>query len=228
MITVLLIEDEQPIRDMIRFALSREGIDMVEAADVDSARKVLSSCLPDLILLDWMLPEISGINFLKEIKKKPELAKIPIIMLTAKASEEDKIVGLEAGADDYVTKPFSPKELIARIKAVNRRVQGTDVDDTLRLGKLLINTGAHTVKCENDTIHLGPIEYKLLVFLVGHPGRVYSRSSLLNNVWSGLLDVEERTVDVYIRRLRKTLAPYGCDQMINTVRGSGYRFDVLN
>lgn len=228
MITVLLIEDEQPIRDMIRFALSREGIDMVEAADVDSARKVLSSCLPDLILLDWMLPEISGINFLKEIKKKPELAKIPIIMLTAKASEEDKIVGLEAGADDYVTKPFSPKELIARIKAVNRRVQGTDVDDTLRLGKLLINTGAHTVKFENDTIHLGPIEYKLLVFLVGHPGRVYSRSSLLNNVWSGLLDVEERTVDVYIRRLRKTLAPYGCDQMINTVRGSGYRFDVLN
>lgn len=226
MITVLLIEDEQPIRDMIRFALSREGIDMVEAADVDSARRVLSSCLPDLILLDWMLPEISGIKFLKEIRKKQELAKIPVIMLTAKADEEDKIVGLEAGADDYVTKPFSPKELVARIRAVNRRVQGTDTDDNIHIGLLAINTSAHTVKCNGETIHLGPIEYRLLVFLVSHPGRVYSRSSLLNNVWSGLLDVEERTVDVYIRRLRKTLQPFGCEEMIKTVRGAGYRFDA--
>ncbi len=226
MITVLLIEDEQPIRDMIRFALSREGIDMVEAGDVDTARRVLSSCLPDLILLDWMLPEISGIKFLKEIRKKPELAKIPVIMLTAKADEEDKIVGLEAGADDYVTKPFSPKELVARIRAVNRRVQGTDTEDNIRIDKLLINTSAHTVKCSDEDIHLGPIEYRLLVFLVSHPGRVYSRSSLLNNVWSGMLDVEDRTVDVYIRRLRKTLEPYGCHEMIKTVRGAGYRFDA--
>jgi two-component system phosphate regulon response regulator PhoB len=226
MITVLLIEDEQPIRDMIRFALSREGIDMVEAGDVDTARRVLSSCLPDLILLDWMLPEISGIKFLKEIRKKSELAKIPVIMLTAKADEEDKIVGLEAGADDYVTKPFSPKELVARIRAVNRRVQGTDTEDNIRIDKLLINTSAHTVKCSDEDIHLGPIEYRLLVFLVSHPGRVYSRSSLLNNVWSGMLDVEDRTVDVYIRRLRKTLEPYGCHEMIKTVRGAGYRFDA--
>jgi two-component system phosphate regulon response regulator PhoB len=226
MITVLLIEDEQPIRDMIRFALSREGIDMVEAADVDSARRVLSSCLPDLILLDWMLPEISGIKFLREIRKKQELAKIPVIMLTAKADEEDKIVGLEAGADDYVTKPFSPKELVARIRAVNRRVQGSDTEDNIRIDQLLINTRAHTVKFRDEEIHLGPIEYRLLVFLVSHRGRVYSRESLLKNVWSGMLDVEDRTVDVYIRRLRKTLEPYGCHEMIKTVRGTGYRFDA--
>ena len=225
MITVLLIEDEGPIRDMIRFALSREGIDMVEAEDVDTARKLLSSCLPDLILLDWMLPEITGIQFLKEIKKKKELTKIPVIMLTAKADEEDKIVGLEAGADDYVTKPFSPKELVARIRAVNRRVQGGDIDDVIIRGKLSINTVAHTVKCADEELHLGPIEYRLLVFLLTHAGRVYSRASLLNNVWSGMLDVEERTVDVYIRRLRKLLAPFSCDEMIKTIRGAGYRFD---
>jgi len=225
MITVLLIEDEGPIRDMIRFALSREGIDMVEAEDVDTARKLLSSCLPDLILLDWMLPEITGIQFLKEIKKKKELTKIPVIMLTAKADEEDKIVGLEAGADDYVTKPFSPKELVARIRAVNRRVQGSDIDDVIIRGKLSINTVAHTVKCADEELHLGPIEYRLLEFLLTHAGRVYSRASLLNNVWSGMLDVEERTVDVYIRRLRKLLAPFSCDEMIKTIRGAGYRFD---
>lgn len=225
MITVLLIEDEQPIRDMIRFALSRDGIDMVEAEDAEAARRVLSSCLPDLILLDWMLPETSGIKLLREFKKRPELAKIPVIMLTAKADEEDKIMGLEAGADDYVTKPFSPKELIARIRAVNRRTIGTDVHDQINIGKLTIDMNAHKVSCEQQNLHLGPIEYRLLVFLASHSGRVYSRSSLLNNVWSGMLDVEERTVDVYIRRLRKTLEPHGCHDMIQTVRGAGYRLD---
>jgi two-component system phosphate regulon response regulator PhoB len=225
MITVLLIEDEQPIRDMIRFALSREGIDMVEAGDAKEARRVLSSCLPDLILLDWMLPEISGIKLLKEFKKKKEFSRIPVIMLTAKAEEEDKVIGFDAGADDYVTKPFSPKELVARIRAVNRRVIGTDVNDKIEISKLTIDTSAHKVSCEDESLHLGPIEYRLLVFLSSHPGRVYSRSSLLNNVWSGMLDVEERTVDVYIRRLRKTLEPYGCDNLIQTVRGAGYRLD---
>lgn len=225
MITVLLVEDEQPIRDMIRFALSREGIDMVEAADADAARQVVSSCLPDLILLDWMLPEISGIKLLREFKKQKELAKVPVIMLTAKAEEEDKIMGLEAGADDYVTKPFSPKELIARIRALNRRVKGTDLEDQIIMGALTINVSAHTVSCQGENLHLGPVEYRLLVFLATHTGRVYSRSSLLNNVWSGLLDVEERTVDVYVRRLRKILEPFGCDKMIQTVRGAGYRLD---
>ncbi|MGD2119187.1 MAG: phosphate regulon transcriptional regulator PhoB [Chromatiales bacterium] len=226
MITVLLIEDEQSIRDMIRFALSREGIDMVEAADADAARKVLAGCLPDLILLDWMLPQTSGINLLREFKKKSEYAKIPIIMLTAKAEEEDKIMGLEAGADDYITKPFSPKELIARIKAVNRRVIGSDIHDQLSIGALDINTAAHKVTCKGSQLHLGPIEYRLLVFLASHMGRVYSRSALLTNVWSGMLDVEERTVDVYIRRLRKVLEPHECDKMIQTVRGAGYRLEA--
>lgn len=225
MITVLLIEDEQPIRDMIRFALSREGIDMVEASNADEARRVLSSCLPDLILLDWMLPEVSGIKLLKEFKKKKEISRIPVIMLTAKAEEEDKVVGFDAGADDYVTKPFSPKELVARIRAVNRRVIGTDVNDKIEISSLIIDTNAHKVSCGEENLHLGPIEYRLLVFLASHTGRVYSRSSLLNNVWSGMLDVEERTVDVYIRRLRKTLEPYGCDNLIQTVRGAGYRLD---
>ena len=225
MITVLLIEDERPIRDMIRFALSREGIDMVEAGDAEEARRVLSSCLPDLILLDWMLPEVSGIKLLKEFKKKKEISRIPVIMLTAKAEEEDKVVGFDAGADDYVTKPFSPKELVARIRAVNRRVIGTDVNDKIEIGTLIIDTNAHKVSCGDENLHLGPIEYRLLVFLASHTGRVYSRSSLLNNVWSGMLDVEERTVDVYIRRLRKTLEPYSCDKLIQTVRGAGYRLD---
>jgi two-component system phosphate regulon response regulator PhoB len=225
MITVLLIEDEQPIRDMIRFALSREGIDMVEAADGEEARRLLSSCLPDLILLDWMLPEVSGIKLLKEFKKKKEISKVPVILLTAKAEEEDKVVGFEAGADDYVTKPFSPRELVARIRAVNRRVIGTDVNDNIEIGKLAIDTNAHKVSCGEQDLHLGPIEYRLLVFLASHTGRVYSRSSLLNNVWSGMLDVEERTVDVYIRRLRKTLEPHGCEHLIQTVRGAGYRLD---
>lgn len=226
MITVLLIEDEQPIRDMIRFALSREGIDMVEAGDAESATQILSSCLPDLILLDWMLPEISGIKLLRKLKKERELAKIPVIMLTARADEEDKISGLEAGADDYVTKPFSPKELIARIKAVNRRAIGTDVNDKIAIGTLMIDTGAHKVSCGEEIIHLGPVEYRLLLFLASHPGRVYSRATLLNNVWTGMLDVEERTVDVYIRRLRKNLEPHRCDHMIQTVRGAGYRLDL--
>ena len=225
MITVLLVEDEQPIRDMIRFALSREGIDMVEAANAEDARRMLSSCLPDLILLDWMLPETSGIKLLREFKKKKEVSKIPVIMLTAKAEEEDKILGLEAGADDYVTKPFSPKELIARIRAVNRRVIGTDVHDQIIIGGLTIDINAHKVNCKGESLHLGPIEYRLLVFLASHSGRVYSRTSLLNNVWSGMLDVEERTVDVYIRRLRKVLEPHGCEQMLQTVRGAGYRLD---
>jgi two-component system phosphate regulon response regulator PhoB len=227
MITVLLIEDERPIRDMVRFALSREGIDMVEAADAEAARRVLSGCLPDLILLDWMLPETSGIKLLREFKKKPELTKIPVIMLTAKAEEEDKLMGLEAGADDYITKPFSPKELIARIRAVNRRVIGSDLHDHLTIGSLDVDLAAHKVTCKGTALHLGPIEYRLLVFLASHMGRVYSRASLLTHVWNGALEVEERTVDVYVRRLRKILEPHQCENMIQTVRGSGYRMENL-
>ncbi len=225
MITVLLIEDEQPIRDMIRFALSREGINMLEAADAQAGFKILDSCLPDLILLDWMLPETSGIQILKKMRKRPELAKIPVIMLTARADEEDKIVGLDAGADDYVTKPFSPKELIARIRAIVRRTQGSDLMGHIQIGQITIDTEAHRVRCDQQELQLGPVEYRLLVFLATHRGRVYSRSALLNNVWSGQMDVEERTVDVYIRRLRKNLEPHGCQSMISTVRGAGYRFD---
>lgn len=227
MIKVLLVEDEAPIRDMIRFALSREGVDMLEAADANAARDLLLSNLPDLILLDWMLPEESGISLLKYLTKNIETRKIPVIMLTAKAEEHSKVHGLEAGADDYITKPFSPKELIARIKAVLRRGSGPDEAGCLSAGKLVMNTESHEVEYDGNSLDLGPLEYRLLKFFLSHTNRVFSRSQLLDFVWMRDTEVEERTVDVSVRRLRKALEAYGCDDMLQTVRGSGYRLSAI-
>ena len=227
MIKILLVEDESPIRDMVRFALSREGMDMLEAADASAARDLLLSNLPDLILLDWMLPEESGISLLKRLRKSPETRKIPVIMLTAKAEEHNKIHGLETGADDYITKPFSPKELIARIRALLRRSSGSDEAGRFSLGKLVMNTESHQVECAGAPLELGPLEYRLLEFFMSHPERVFSRSQLLDFVWLRNTEVEERTVDVSIRRLRKAMEPYGCDDMLQTVRGSGYRLSAM-
>ena len=221
--TVLLIEDEEPIRNMVRFALSREGIDMLEAEDGATARRQLADRLPHLILLDWMLPDTSGLDLLRDLGKDRRTATIPVIMLTARAEEEDKIRALDAGADDYITKPFSPKELIARINAVIRRATGSDVDGQLSLGSLVVDTTSHQVSCNGEEISMGPTEFRLLQFFLSHPERVYSRSQLLDNVWSNASAVEERTVDVHIRRLRKALAPWMCENMIQTVRGTGYR-----
>ena len=220
---ILLVEDESPIRDMVRFALSRAGMEMLDAEDVPRAERVLATRRPDLILLDWMLPEESGIELLRRLRKNPERKDIPVIMLTAMAEEEQKIKGLEVGADDYITKPFSPPELVARIKAVLRRAIGADASGEIRVGDLAMNTVTHEVFCQNHRIELGPTEYRLLQFLLSHPDRVYSRAQLLDYVWPDTDAPEERTVDVGIRRLRKALQPAGCDGLIKTVRGAGYR-----
>lgn len=226
MICVLLIEDEEPIRTMVRLALSREGIDMLEAGDGASAQERLADRLPDLILLDWMLPDTDGIRILKALKKEARTKDIPVIMLTARAEEEDRIKGLETGADDYIVKPFSPKEMIARVRAVIRRTTGSDVDGLLQVDELVLNPESHQVYCEGQVVTLGPTEFRLLKFFMSHPGRVYSRSQLLDNVWTSGGLVEDRTVDVHIRRLRKALQPHGYDSLIQTVRGAGYGLKV--
>lgn len=224
--TILLVEDESPIRDMVRFALSRAGMEMLDAEDVRSAERLLLLRRPDLILLDWMLPDENGLVLLRRLRKDKDRRDIPVIMLTARAGEEDKIKGLDVGADDYITKPFSPPELIARIKAVLRRVTGTDVSGNLQVGRLSLNTETHRVRCDEVEIDLGPTEYRLLEFLLSHAGRVYSRGQLLDYVWPDMGEREQRTVDVSIRRLRKALEPRGCEGMIRTVRGAGYSLSI--
>lgn len=224
--TILLVEDEAPIRDMVRFALSRAGMEMLDAEDVKAAEQSLSVRRPDLILLDWMLPDENGLMFLRRLSKDEEKRDIPVIMLTARAGEEDKIKGFDVGADDYITKPFSPPELIARIKAVLRRVTGTDVAGNLQVGRLRLNTKTHLVSCDEVQIDLGPTEYRLLKFLMSHAERVYSRGQLLDYVWPDVGEREERTVDVSVRRLRKALVPHGCDGMVRTIRGAGYALSI--
>jgi len=224
--TILFVEDEAPIRDMVRFALSRAGMEMLEAADTAQAESLLRMRRPDLILLDWMLPEESGIELLRRLRRDPERRDLPVIMLTAMAGEEQKVKGLEVGADDYITKPFSPPELIARIRAVLRRASGSDQAGLLHLGELILDPAAHQVRWKERPVALGPTEYRLLRFLLGHPGRVYSRGQLLDYAWPSDEVREERTVDVSIRRLRKALAPLGLDGCIETVRGAGYRLEI--
>lgn len=226
MIRVLLVEDEAPIRDMLRFAFSRAGLELWEAEDVAGARKLLARRLPDILLLDWMLPDSSGISLLRELRKNPEQSGLPIIMLTARAEEADRVRGLEEGADDYVTKPFSPKELVARIQAVLRRQQGRGEQGLLQGGGVVLDPLAHWVQCDGQAVQLGPTEFRLLEFLLSHQERVYTRGQLLDNVWSRGEEIEERTVDVSIRRLRKALALYRKDHMIQTVRGLGYVFSA--
>jgi len=226
MITALIIEDEAPIRDMVRFALSREGIDMLEAEDIKNGWAQLAHRIPDVILLDWMLPDVSGLAFLQSLRNRAEFKNIPVIMLTARAEETDKVRGLESGADDFITKPFSPKELIARIKAVVRRSTGSDTQGQLSADRLRILPEQHLLSCDDQSFTIGPTEYRLLTFLMSHQERVYSRAQLLDNVWQSSDDVEERTVDVHIRRLRKALEPFEQDSLIQTVRGAGYRLST--
>ncbi len=221
---VLIIEDELPIRSMLRYALEMAGFSVDEASDARQAEQKLAKQLPDFILLDWMLPERSGIEFTKQLKKNKLTQNIPIILLTAKAEEENKILGLEAGADDYVVKPFSPRELIARIKAVLRRGPLELPDGTITVRNMKVNTDNQRVTIADEAIKLGPLEYRLLCFLLTHPNRVYSRDELLTHVWGGDAYIDERTVDVHIRRLRKQLKPGNHDTLVQTVHGSGYRF----
>ncbi len=223
---ILIIEDEQPIREMICFALENAGFEIQEAADARQAQVMIAEALPDLILLDWMLPGVSGIEYARRLKKEDLTKEIPIIMLTARTEEEDKVQGLESGADDYVTKPFSPRELAARIKAVLRRGGPPAEDEILKANELLLDTASHRVSVGDNSLEIGPTEYRLLEFFMSHPERVYSRGQLLDRVWGSNVYVEERTVDVHIRRLRKVLEPHGHDVLIQTVRGAGYRFST--
>jgi two-component system phosphate regulon response regulator PhoB len=221
---ILIIEDEVAIRDIIQFALTPAGFEIIEAGEVAEAEKKLANAIPDLILLDWMLPDVSGIEFSKRLKRNPLTKHIPIIMLTAKAEEENKIKGLESGADDYVTKPFSPRELIARINTVLRRGPLVDTDGIIQFAKMSINVNNHQVRIDNQLLSLTAIEYKLLCFFVTHPNRIYTREQLLNHVWGLNTYINERTVDVQVKRLRKQLKTYGCEHYLKTVRGSGYQF----
>src|SRR6056297_5555 len=221
---ILIVEDEKPIRDMIAFGLRRSGFDVREAEDCRAARIAVADQLPDLVLVDWMLPDMSGLELTRLMKKDSGTREVPVIILTARAEEEDKIRGLEGGADDYITKPFSPRELLARIKAVLRRGGPGEEEEVLAANTLRLNSASHRVTAGEELIALGPTEYRLLKFFMGHRDRVYSRGQLLDRVWGGNVYVEERTVDVHIRRLRKALEASGCDRLIQTVRGAGYRF----
>lgn len=221
---ILVVEDETPIREMITFVLEQNGFNAIEAADYEQAKSLLVDPLPDLILLDWMLPGGSGLQIAREIKQQEYTRKIPIIMLTARSDEDDKVKGFEIGVDDYVTKPFSPKELIARIKAVIRRVAPTALEELIEFKGLNLDPVSHRVTIQEKPVDLGPTEFRMLHFFMTHPERVYSREQLLDNVWGTNVYVEDRTVDVHIRRLRKSIAGQGHDDFIQTVRGAGYRF----
>ena len=223
---ILIVEDEQPIREMIAFSLRRAGFDITEAGDSRSARAQVADRRPDLLLVDWMLPDTSGLELTRALKRERETRDLPIILLTARSDESDKVAGLEGGADDYVTKPFSPRELVARVNAVLRRASGTEAGETLRFGDLLLDRAGHRVIAGETHVTLGPTEYRLLEFFMTHPERVYSREQLLDRVWGGNVYVEERTIDVHIRRLRKALEGHRCDGLVQTVRGAGYRFSA--
>ncbi len=221
-----MVEDEAPIREMLCFVLEQKGYQAVEAEDYDTAVDKLGEPYPDLVLLDWMLPGGSGINFIKHMKREELTRNIPVVMLTARGEEEDKVRGLEVGADDYITKPFSPKELVARLKAVIRRVTPTALEDVIDVQGLKLDPVSHRVMADDAPLDMGPTEFKMLHFFMTHQERVYSREQLLNNVWGTNVYVEDRTVDVHIRRLRKALENAGHDKLIQTVRGAGYRFST--
>jgi two-component system, OmpR family, phosphate regulon response regulator PhoB len=223
---ILVVEDERPIREMVAFGLRRAGFEVVEAEDTREARARIADRRPDLVLVDWMLPDMSGLELTRALKRDKDMREVPIIMLTARAEEQDKVSGLEGGADDYVTKPFSPRELLARINAVLRRSQAASRDELVSAGGLSLDGAGHRVMVGEATVPLGPTEYRLLSFFMTHPERVYSRGQLLDRVWGGNVYVEERTVDVHIRRLRKALEGFDCDKFIQTVRGAGYRFST--
>lgn len=221
---ILVVEDEAPIRDMLRFSLERAEFRVSEAGDAHQARLAVADDPPDLMLLDWMLPGVSGAEFARELRRDDLTRELPIIMVTARVDEEDRVRGLNLGADDYVVKPFSSSELVARVRAVLRRAMPGGEDETIEVDGLTLDTASQRVSAGESSVKLGPTEFRLLRFFMSNPERVYSREQMLDRVWGQNVYVEERTVDVHIRRLRKALAPHGFDAFIQTVRGSGYRF----
>lgn len=223
---ILLVEDEAAIREMLGYSLMKEGYEFFEAADAEQAMRLVATHRPDLILLDWMLPGMSGVDFARQLRKDPDFRDIPIIMLTARGEESDKIRALDTGADDYLTKPFSTKELLARIRAVRRRTASDVPQGSIEVNGLKLDPETFRVTAGDEIIVVSPTEFRLLQFFISHPERVYTRSQLLDQVWGQNVYVEDRTVDVHIRRLRKSLEATGHDKYIQTVRSVGYRFST--
>ena len=223
---ILIIEDEAAIREMLGYTLMKDGFEFEEAADVEQARPLLGKRKPDLILMDWMLPGMSGVDYARRIRNDPATRDIPIIMLTARGEESDKVRGLDTGADDYITKPFSTRELLARIRAILRRASPDEPQGVVTVEGLTLDPETFRVTANGQNVAISPTEFRLLHFFITHPERVYGRTQLLDQVWGQNVYVEERTVDVHIRRLRKTLSPFGYDRFIQTVRSVGYRFST--
>lgn len=224
---ILIVEDEPAIREMIAYALRTQSYQPVLAQDGREAMEAINDKIPDLILLDWMLPGMTGIELVRRFRREATTRDVPIIMLTAKGEESDRITGFDSGVDDYVVKPFSARELLARIKAVLRRSRETEDDGSIQLGPLRLDASQQKLLVRQQPIHIGPTEYRLLHFFMSHSNRVYTRNQLLDHVWGGACDIEDRTVDVHIRRLRRALEPFQLETMIETVRGSGYRFTEM-
>jgi len=224
--TILLVEDEPAIQELLAFNVEQCGFRAVKALDAEAAQAQIKQTLPDLILLDWMLPGSSGVELARRLRADARTRDIPIIMLTARGEERDKILGLEAGADDYITKPFSPRELMARIRAVLRRRTPQMSEELVSIGGIELSPATHRISAKGANIELGPTEFRLLHFFMTHVERVYSRAQLLDQVWGDHVFVEERTVDVHIRRLRQALEAPGLEGLVQTVRGSGYRFSA--
>lgn len=224
---ILLVEDEPGIQELIRVTLEREGYRLRCAASVEAAEAILRTWQPQLLILDWMLPGESGVAWCQQLRRSKENPHIPVIVLTARGEEADRVRGLDAGADDYVSKPFSPRELLARVRALLRRTQPADATAALVVGRLRMDIESHQVFADTQALALGPTEFKLLRLFMGQPNRVFSRDVLLDRVWGHDVYVEERTVDVHILRLRKALEPAACDHYVETVRGVGYRFRAL-
>jgi two-component system phosphate regulon response regulator PhoB len=224
--TILVVEDEPAIQELLRLNLAHAGYQVLGAPDAARARALIGQALPDLILLDWMLPDTPGIRLARWLRETERTRDIPLIMLTARGTEQDKIDGLEAGADDYVTKPFSPRELLARVRSLLRRRAPQLAGDPVQAGALRLDPETRRVTGSEQPLPMGPTEFRLLHFLMTHAERVYGRGQLLDQVWGDHVFVEERTVDVHIRRLRKALSPAGLDHYIHTIRGAGYRFST--
>ena len=223
---ILIVDDEAAIREMISIALDLAGFDCIEAEDALQAHHLVVDERPALILLDWMLPGMTGIELARRLKRDENTSEIPIIMLTARGEEDNKIQGLDAGADDYITKPFSTRELISRIKAVLRRSSALNQEKSIEVAGLKLDPVSHRITANDKPVEMGPTEYRLLAFFMSHPERAYTRTQMLDQVWGGNVYVEDRTIDVHIRRLRKALEPFNFDRFIQTVRGTGYRFST--
>ncbi|MDB4032549.1 phosphate regulon transcriptional regulator PhoB [Porticoccaceae bacterium] len=224
--TILLVDDEMAIRTMLCVALEAAGYNVLQAENAQQAHGIIIDRSPDLVLLDWMMPGTTGLELLRRLKRDELTEKIPVIMLTAKAEEDSKISGLDAGADDYIAKPFSPRELISRVKAILRRIGRDELKAPICVGEMVFDPVGHRVTIANDPIDLGPTEYRLLQFFLTHQERVYSRDQILDYVWGGNVYLDERTVDVHIRRLRKAISVAGHENYVQTVRGAGYRFST--